>query len=94
MARASGVQHVISLRHRRGLAAAFTTGIDAALKLGADFIVNTDGDNQYAGEDICALVAPLVTGEADIVIGDRNVAGAGSTFRGPGNACSISAAGS
>ena len=41
---------------------------------GADFIVNTDGDNQYAGGDICALVAPLVSGEADVVIGDRNVA--------------------
>jgi glycosyltransferase involved in cell wall biosynthesis len=73
-ARANGVEHIISLRNRRGLAAAFTKGIDAALKLGADFIVNTDGDNQYAGEDICALVAPLVSGEADIVIGDRNVA--------------------
>ena len=58
---------------RRGLATAFTTGIDLSLKLGADFIVNTDGDNQYAGEDIPALVAPLVSGEADIVIGDRNV---------------------
>ena len=74
VARAQGVKHVISLRNRRGLATAFTTGIDAALKLGADFIVNTDGDNQYSGHDIAALVAPLVNGDADIVIGDRNVA--------------------
>ena len=74
VARANGVEHIISLRNRRGLATAFTTGIDAALKLGADFIVNTDGDNQYAGDDIRALVAPLVSGEADVVIGDRNVA--------------------
>ncbi len=73
VARAHGAAHVISLRNRRGLAAAFTTGIDAALKLGADFIVNTDGDNQYAGDDIRTLVAPLVSGEADIVIGDRNL---------------------
>ena len=73
VARAAGVRHIISLRNRRGLATAFTTGIDAALKLGADFIVNTDGDNQYAGSDIPTLVAPLVSGEADIVIGDRNV---------------------
>ena len=51
VARAHGVDHIISLGHRRGLATAFTTGIDAALKLGADFIVNTDGDNQYAGEE-------------------------------------------
>ena len=73
VARAAGVRHIISLRNRRGLATAFTTGIDAALKLGADFIVNTDGDNQYAGSDIPMLVAPLVSGEADVVIGDRNV---------------------
>ena len=64
----------MSLRKRRGLAVAFTTGIDLSLKLGADFIVNTDGDNQYAGDDIPALVAPLVNGEADVVIGNRNVA--------------------
>jgi len=74
VARAAGADYVISLRNRRGLAVAFTTGIDAALKLGADFIVNTDGDNQYSGQDIPALVAPLVSGEADVVIGDRNVA--------------------
>jgi glycosyltransferase involved in cell wall biosynthesis len=74
VARSCGVEHIIALRNRRGLAAAFTSGIDAALKLGADFIVNTDGDNQYVGEDIAALVAPLVHGEADVVIGDRNVA--------------------
>jgi glycosyltransferase involved in cell wall biosynthesis len=74
VARRSGVDHLVALRNRRGLASAFTTGIDASLKLGADFIVNTDADNQYAGADIPALVAPLVRGEADVVIGDRNVA--------------------
>ena len=73
VAQASGVHHIISFRHTRGLAAAFMAGIDSALKLGADYIVNTDGDNQYAGEDIATLVAPLVRGDADIVIGDRNV---------------------
>ena len=74
VARAAGADHIISLRRRRGLAVAFTTGIDLSLKLGADFIVNTDGDNQYAGQDIAVLVAPLVNGEADVAIGDRNVA--------------------
>ena len=73
VARALGVDHVVSFRRTRGLAAAFMTGIDACLKLGADFIVNTDGDNRYCGQDIPALVAPLLRGEADIVIGDRNV---------------------
>ena len=48
-------------------------GIDASLKLDADFIVNTDADNQYAGRDISKLLAPLLRGEADIVIGDRNI---------------------
>lgn len=68
-----GVDHVVTHRRTRGLATAFMTGIDTCLRLGADFIVNTDGDNQYAGQDIAALVAPLVRGEADVVIGDRNV---------------------
>lgn len=73
VARACGADHIVRFRRRRGLAAAFTAGIDAALKLGADFIVNTDGDNQYAGGDIPKLLAPLLAGEADIVIGDRNI---------------------
>ena len=73
VARALGVEHLVSYSRTRGLAAAFMVGIDSSLKLGADFIVNTDGDNQYVGQDIPALVAPLLKGEADIVIGDRNV---------------------
>ena len=54
VARAHGVDHVVRFRRRKGLAAAFTPGIDAALKLGADFIVNTDADNQYVGADIAS----------------------------------------
>ena len=73
VALASGVNHVVRLTRPKGLAAAFMAGIDASLKRGADFIVNTDGDNQYAGADIPSLVAPLLSGEADIVIGDRNI---------------------
>jgi glycosyltransferase involved in cell wall biosynthesis len=73
VARAHGVEHVVRFRRRKGLAAAFVAGIDAALKLGADFIVNTDADNQYVGADIAKLIDPLVRGEADIVIGDRNI---------------------
>ena len=73
VARACGVQHIVGLRSHKGLAAAFMAGIDASLKRGADFIVNTDADNQYAGQDVSKLVAPLLRGEADIVIGDRNV---------------------
>ncbi len=73
VARRLGVHHVVRFRRRKGLAAAFMAGIDAALKLGADFIVNTDGDNQYLGEDIATLLEPLLAGRADIVIGDRNI---------------------
>jgi glycosyltransferase involved in cell wall biosynthesis len=73
VARAHGVHHVVRFRRRKGLAAAFMAGIDAALKLGADYIVNTDGDNQYAGRSIPTLLQPLLDGEADIVIGDRNI---------------------
>lgn len=73
VARAYGVDHIVRFRRSKGLAAAFTAGIDACLKRGADFIVNTDGDNQYAGRDIARLIEPLLTGRADIVIGDRNI---------------------
>jgi glycosyltransferase involved in cell wall biosynthesis len=73
VARAHGVHHGVQFRRPKGLAAAFTAGIDACLKRGADIIVNTDGDNQYAGADIPRLIAPLLAGEADIVIGDRNI---------------------
>ncbi len=69
----NGVDHVVRFPRRKGLAAAFAAGIDACVKLGADVIVNTDGDNQYAGADIPTLIAPLLAGEADIVIGDRNI---------------------
>ena len=74
VARAHGVQHVIRFRARKGLAAAFMAGLDAAVRLGADYIVNTDADNQYAGADIPKLVQPLIDGTADVVVGDRNVA--------------------
>jgi glycosyltransferase involved in cell wall biosynthesis len=74
VARACGVDHIVRLRRNKGLAAAFMIGIDASLKRGADYIVNTDADNQYAGREIARLLAPLLAGEADIVIGDRNIA--------------------
>ena len=74
VAQSCGADHVVRLRRNKGLAAAFMTGIDASLKAGADFIVNTDADNQYAAHEIPRLLAPLLSGEADIVIGDRNIA--------------------
>ena len=73
VARAHGVDHIVKLTNNKGLAYAFEAGLDASLKLGADVIVNTDADNQYDAGDIPALVAPIVAGEADMVVGDRNV---------------------
>ncbi|MGH9084242.1 MAG: glycosyltransferase family 2 protein [Acidimicrobiales bacterium] len=73
VARGMGVDHVVRLTNNKGLAYAFQAGLDACLKLGADVIVNTDADNQYSAEDIPALVAPIVTGEADMVVGARDV---------------------
>jgi glycosyltransferase involved in cell wall biosynthesis len=73
VARRHGVEHVVRFSRRKGLASAFAAGMDACVKLGADIIVNTDGDNQYAGADIPTLIGPLVRGDADIVIGDREV---------------------
>ena len=73
VARACGVDHVIRFRSHKGLAAAFMAGLDACIKQGADYIVNTDADNQYAAREIPRLVQPLLAGKADIVIGDRNI---------------------
>jgi glycosyltransferase involved in cell wall biosynthesis len=72
-ARKAGATHVVQLKTHRGLSSAFLAGINAALRLGADIIVNTDADNQYAGADIPKLIAPIVRGSADVVIGDREV---------------------
>ena len=70
----SGVHHVIVLPHHVGLAAVFTVGLEESLKNGADIIVNTDADNQYNADDIHLLVEPILSGRADIVVGDRGVA--------------------
>jgi len=72
VARAAGVDHVLGFANRRGLASAFREGLAESLRLGADIIVNTDGDNQYEGADIPKLVAPILAGRADIVVGDRD----------------------
>lgn len=66
-----GVTHIIRHPRNRGLAAVFQSGIAACLQLGADIIVNTDGDNQYPGDQISQLIAPILAGKADMVIGDR-----------------------
>lgn len=73
-ARKLGVDHVVSHPVNRGLAEAFMTGIETCLLLGADVIVNTDADNQYFGGDIPAITAPILAGEAEIVIGARPIA--------------------
>src|SRR5579883_2128919 len=73
VARACGVDHIVRLTNNKGLATAFQAGLDACLKLGADVIVNTDADNQYEGADIPKLVEPIVSGHADMVVGDRQV---------------------
>jgi glycosyltransferase involved in cell wall biosynthesis len=73
VARSHGVDHIVKLTNNKGLAMAFQAGLDACLKLGADVIVNTDADNQYHGGDVAKLVAPIVAGRADMVVGDRVV---------------------
>jgi len=71
VAKACGADYVVRHKRNRGLARTFRTGVDACLKLGADIIVNTDGDNQYSAADIPRLCEPILKDEADIVIGDR-----------------------
>lgn len=73
VARSLGIKHIIRFTGNRGLAKGFMAGIDAALRLGADVIVNTDADNQYDPSCIPALVRPILDGKADVVIGDRQI---------------------
>ncbi|MET0580124.1 MAG: glycosyltransferase family 2 protein [Ilumatobacteraceae bacterium] len=73
VARSLGVDHVIRHDRNRGLAAAFLTGLDGALRRGADVIVNTDADNQYGASSIPALVAPVLSGQAQMVVGERPI---------------------
>jgi glycosyltransferase involved in cell wall biosynthesis len=73
VARAAGVDHIVSLPHNQGLARAFMAGIEASLKAGADVIVNTDADNQYRADSIPDLVAPIIEGRAQVVVGARPI---------------------
>jgi len=73
VARACGVDRIVSLPRNQGLAKAFMTGLEASLKAGADIIVNTDADNQYRADDIPVLIQPILSGEADITIGARPI---------------------
>lgn len=74
IAQEHGVHHIIRHTRNQGLARSFHDGVEYALRLGADIVVNTDGDNQYPQARIPDLVAPILAGEADIVIGDRQTA--------------------
>lgn len=73
VALANGADHVVRFTRHKGLANGFMAGLDASLKLGADIIVNTDADNQYPASDIPRLIGPILRGEADMTIGDRQV---------------------
>jgi glycosyltransferase involved in cell wall biosynthesis len=73
VAAAHGVEHIVKLPQNQGLARAFMAGIEGSLAAGADIIVNTDADNQYCADDIEKLVTPVVSGEAEIVVGSRPI---------------------
>jgi glycosyltransferase involved in cell wall biosynthesis len=74
VARENGVDHVLRMRRNSGLATAFMMGLDFCVRNGADIIVNTDADNQYHAGDIPTLIAPILEGRAEIVIGERPIA--------------------
>jgi glycosyltransferase involved in cell wall biosynthesis len=73
IALAHGVDHIVRMEHNQGLARAFAAGLEAAVRAGADVIVNTDADNQYCADDIPKLTRPILAGEADLVIGARPI---------------------
>ncbi len=72
-AKECGVHHILSLGTNRGLGIAFSAGIEKAVSLGADIVVNTDADNQYRGDDIPRLLEPILRNEADLVVGSRPI---------------------
>ena len=74
VARAHGVDHVVSYGDNRGLAFAFAAGLEACCRRGADVIANVDADNQYRADALPALCAPVREGRADIVVGCRPIA--------------------
>jgi glycosyltransferase involved in cell wall biosynthesis len=73
IARKCGADHIINFARNQGLARVFLAGLDAAIRLGADVIVNTDADNQYSAADLPALTAPILAGKADMVVGTRPI---------------------
>ena len=73
VARENGAARIVNFSCRKGLANAFYRGLHEALAMGADIIVNTDGDNQYRGADIAALIQPVMNGDADMVVGCRPI---------------------
>ena len=73
VAKACGADEVVKLTQNKGLAVAFQVGLDASLRLGADVIVNTDADNQYSANNIADLVEPIIKGDADLVVGSRDI---------------------
>jgi len=73
VAKAYGVDHIVSFATNQGLAKAFMAGLEACLQQGADIIVNTDADNQYSADDIPRLVQPILLGQAEIVVGERPI---------------------
>ena len=73
VAKACGADAVVKLTQNKGLAVAFQVGLDASLRLGANVIVNTDADNQYSASNIPDLVEPITSGDADLVVGSRDI---------------------
>src|SRR5262245_22735422 len=73
VAQAYGVDHIVRFPRNQGLAKGFVAGLEASLKAGADIIVNTDADNQYCANDIPRLIDPILSGKAEIVVGQRPI---------------------
>ena len=73
VAKNNGVDFIVKLPQNRGLAKSFAVGLEYCFRLGADIVVNTDGDNQYPGNKINELVSPILKNKADMVIGARDI---------------------
>jgi glycosyltransferase involved in cell wall biosynthesis len=70
-AQEAGADLIVSYKPNRKLAYSFKQAIENSLANGADIMVNIDADGQFDPNEIPKLVAPILEGKADMIIGNR-----------------------
>jgi glycosyltransferase involved in cell wall biosynthesis len=71
LAKAAGANKIHSHFPNKGLGVNFRLGLEEALKMNADVVVNIDADLQFNPRDIPKIVTPILKGQADVVTATR-----------------------